>query len=74
MTNLLNREVKVKLPCFKNLTHMQLFRDIDESIGTVECWQTDFINYCSLVGLQIGVAECGVVMRRREIRLEIDAC
>ena len=49
MVNLLNSELKVKLSGFKNLTQMELFRDIDESMGALDRRQTDFINYYSLV-------------------------
>lgn len=49
MVNLLNSELKVKLSGFRNLTQMELFRDIDESMGVLDRRQTDFINYYSLV-------------------------
>ncbi len=49
MVNLLNNELKVKLEAFINLTQMELFRDIDESVGILDRRQADFINYYSLV-------------------------
>lgn len=35
MDNLLNKELKVKLECFKNLTQLELFQNMDESLGTL---------------------------------------
>lgn len=49
MDNLLAKELKVKLDCFKNLTQMELFSNIDESMGTLSVEQARFINSYALV-------------------------
>ena len=48
MVNLLNNKLKVKLTAFTNLTQMELFRDIDESVGVLDRMQAEFINCYSL--------------------------
>ena len=57
MDNLLAKELKVKLSCFKNLTQMELFSNIDESIGNLSNAQVRFMDcYALLSGNVRGLA------------------
>ena len=49
MDNLLNNELKVKLDCFKNLTQMELFQNIDESMGALSEDQATFIEHYAFI-------------------------
>ena len=49
MGNLLDKELKVKLSCFKTLTQMELFSNIDESMGKLSKEQVNFISSYALV-------------------------
>ncbi len=76
MDNLLNRELKVKLDCFKNLTQMELFSNIDESMGTLSVEQARFINSYALVsgnvrGLASHASLTGRPMASRERILKL---
>ena len=42
MDNLLNKDMKVKLYCFKNMTQMELFRNMEESMGRLSVEQGPF--------------------------------
>ena len=53
MCNLLNNELKVKLDSFKNFTQMELFSNIDESIGTLSGEQISFINCYAVIGKNV---------------------
>ena len=53
MNNLLNNELKVKLDSFKNLTQMELFSNIDESMGTLSGEQPSFINCYAVIGKNV---------------------
>ena len=35
MVNILNKDLKFKLSCFKKLTQRKMFRKMDKSIGTL---------------------------------------
>ena len=49
MDSLPSKELKVKLDCFKNLPQTELFRNMDESIGTLSSGQVSFMNSYALV-------------------------
>ena len=49
MGNLLNNELKVKLDCFKKLTQMELFQNMDESIDALSEDQMTFIEHYALI-------------------------
>ena len=76
MDNLLNKELKVKLECFKNLTQLELFQNMDESLGTLSEEQASFINHYALVsgnvrGLASHAALTGRPMASRERILKL---
>ena len=76
MDNLLNEELKVKLECFKNLPQLELFQNMDESLGTLSEEQARFISHYALVsgsvrGLASHAALTGrpMVSRKRILKL-----
>ncbi|MBO4344273.1 MAG: transposase [Victivallales bacterium] len=76
MVNLLNKDLKVKLSCFKNLTQMVLFRNIDESMGNLSKAQVRFMDCYALVsgnvrGLASRASLTGRPMANRERILKL---
>ena len=76
MINLLNNELKVKLDSFKNLTQMELFPNIDESMGTLSEEQSRFISFYAVIsgnvhGLPVQTSLAGRPMTSREKILKL---